>query len=128
MKTTIYANYGILAAEKRCIYTAYRILDVPVSEALTVEIPDDLYYGKDEADIALLKIDGDVYALDTILAGDKRPCLIIPVVDRKTKRIPLKVCRDRSNTISQQLAKAKKAAAQQPEERDKDIKKVDRSV
>ena len=60
---------------------------MPVSEALTVEIPDDLYYGKDEADIALLKIDGDVYPLDTILAGDKRPCLIIPDVDRKTKRI-----------------------------------------
>lgn len=58
-----------------------------------------------------------IYANHRVLAAEKR-----------SKRIPLKVCRDRSNTISQQLAKAKKAAAQQPEERDKDIKKVDRSV
>lgn len=40
MKTTIYANYGVLAHEKQTVYTTNPISDV--CDKLTVEIPDSL--------------------------------------------------------------------------------------
>ena len=79
MKTTIYANYGLLAAEKRCVYSTTK-LDAIVSEPIDVIIPDEYIAGRNEAGEILMVIDGLNYTLQQLLIEDDEdePCIIIP--------------------------------------------------
>ena len=79
METTIYANYGLLAAEKRCVYSTTK-LDAIVSEPIDVIIPDEYIAGRNEAGEILMVIDGLNYTLQQLLIEDDEdePCIIIP--------------------------------------------------
>lgn len=76
MKTTIYANYGVLAHEKEVIYTTAPTDYATVSEPITVEIPESFKPGKNALDMILVEIDGKNYLLDEVLTnrGDD-PCI-----------------------------------------------------
>lgn len=76
MKTTIYANYGILAHEKQTIYTVVPTDEATVSEPVTIEIPESFKPWKNEFDQILLTINGKTYFLYEVLyhrAG--KPCI-----------------------------------------------------
>lgn len=72
MKIKIYGSYGVLAREKMVVYTwsspASDIYDV-----MTVEIPDEIVYGKNYLDELLINLDGQVLLLSECLVawGDK---------------------------------------------------------
>ena len=78
MKTTIYANYGVLAAEKRCIYTARPTSEAKVSEPVCVDIPESFapYIGT-MGDV-VVTIDGVQYLLQNVLCGNECPCIVDP--------------------------------------------------
>ena len=86
MKTIIYANHGMRGAEKRTVYTTS---PAEIYDRLEVEIPDDIYYGKNEYEEILLKMDGTVYLLSEVLCGDEFPHIMVP--GDKTKYKMLKV-------------------------------------
>ena len=78
MKTTIYANYGLLAAEKRCVYSTTKS-DAIVSDPIDVIIPDEYISGRNAANELLITVDGCNYALRDLLSDDNNdPCIIIP--------------------------------------------------
>ena len=77
MKTTIYANYGMLAAEKRCIYTT-RKSEAAVSEPLEVIIPDEFAPYESADGSIVVTIDGETYLQRDLLCGDENPCIVIP--------------------------------------------------
>lgn len=72
MITTIYANYGLLGAEKR---TVYSIAHGKIYDELVVDIPDDLYAGVNGAGEVLIGVAGITYLLNEVLCGDNAPCL-----------------------------------------------------
>lgn len=78
MTTTIYRNYGCLAAEKRCVYTHKVPAETAVTyDRLIVETPDgwDAYETPAE-DIVLTPPDGIPSLLREILCGDEYPCVL----------------------------------------------------
>lgn len=77
MKTTIYANYGVLAAEKRCIYTAKPTDEAKVSEPVCVDIPESFDPYVSASDV-VVTIDGVQYLLQDVLCGNECPCIITP--------------------------------------------------
>lgn len=85
---TIYANYGVLAAEKRTVYS-----ERPVSEAfdqLTVKIPDGWgLYETVTGSKALTAPWGGNYSINEVLAGDKNPMFIVIDDVHKEHRIKL---------------------------------------
>lgn len=68
MKTTIYANYGILAHEKQTIYTTAPTDLATVSEPVTVEIPARFAPGLNGFDEVVLTIGNTDYLLGEILS------------------------------------------------------------
>lgn len=78
MKTTIYANYGVLAAEKRCIYTAKPTDEAKVSEPVCVEIPESFVPYVSASDDVVVTIDGVQYLLQDVLCGNEYPCIVVP--------------------------------------------------
>lgn len=79
MKATIYANYGVLAAEKRCVYTFPGSAEIAgVSERLDVIIPDKFAPRETEDGNVVLTIDGYEYLLSDVLCGNEHPCIVIP--------------------------------------------------
>lgn len=78
MKTTIYANYGVLAAEKRCIYTVKPTDEAKVSEPVCVEIPESFAPYVGAMDDVVVTIDGVQYLLQNVLGGNKYPCIVDP--------------------------------------------------
>ena len=79
MKATIYANYGMLAAEKRCIYT--------VSEPLDVVIPEKFAPAKNAAGEIVVTLDGYNYRLQDVLCGDEQPCIMVPGYTTRYERL-----------------------------------------
>ncbi len=77
MKVTIYENYGMLAAEKRCIYTTVET-DATVSEPLDVIIPEKFAPAKNAAGEIVVTLDGCNYLLRDVLCGDEQPCIMLP--------------------------------------------------
>lgn len=76
MKTTIYANYGVLAHEKQTIYTTAPTDEAVHSEPVTVDIPDSFKPGKNALDMILVEIDGKNYLLAEVLCHrDDKPCI-----------------------------------------------------
>lgn len=85
-KTTIYANYGMLAAEKRCVYTENKT-DATVSEPLDVIIPEKFAPYENEAGEIVVTLDGYKYLLREVLCGDEHPCIMIPGHTTKYERL-----------------------------------------
>ena len=79
MKTTIYENYGVLAAEKRCTYSTTKS-DAIVSDPIDVIIPDQYVAGRNGTGEILIVINGTNYLLRELLVDDDEgePCIIIP--------------------------------------------------
>ncbi len=73
MKTTIYANYGVLAHEKQTAYTVRPHAAATLSEPVTVSIPESVNPCTNEAGEILVTLDGTVHLLSEVLtnAGDK---------------------------------------------------------
>lgn len=86
MKVTIYANYGLLGAEKRCVYTKAPA-DAVVSEPLEVIIPDDMAPYEGELGDIVVTLDGQKYLLGDVLCGDEYPCIMIPGYTTRYKRL-----------------------------------------
>lgn len=78
MKTTIYANYGVLAADKRCIYTVRSTDEAKVSEPVCVEIPESFAPYVGAMDDVVVTIDGVQYLLQNVLCGNEYPCIVDP--------------------------------------------------
>ena len=76
MTTTIYANYGVLAHERQALFTATSPADSVLSEAITVDLPDEYEpYETMYGNIALM-LDGRPYLLDEALSSkDDQPAL-----------------------------------------------------
>lgn len=70
MTTTIYANYGLLGAEKR---TVYSIAHGKIYDELVVDIPDDLYAGIGRGGDVLINAEGTIYLLREALCGNDTP-------------------------------------------------------
>ena len=71
MKMTVYCSYGVLAHEKRPVYSVH----VPTGEIhdkQEINIPDEIISGKNESGEPVLKLDGMEYLLSEVLtnAGD----------------------------------------------------------
>lgn len=86
MKVTIYANYGMLAAEKRCVYTASKT-DAAVSEPVDVVIPEKFSPAKNSAGEVVVTLDGYDYLLRDVLCGNEHPCIAIPGYTPKYERL-----------------------------------------
>ena len=75
MKKKIYANYGVLAHEKKTLYS----VESPASEiydAEYVNIPDELIIGENEHGQILLMLGKSVYTLNEALsAWGEKPAL-----------------------------------------------------
>lgn len=73
MKTTIYANYGVLVHEKQTAYTVAPHEHATASEPVTVTIPESLTPRENEAGEIIVTLDGMAYLLSEVLtnAGDK---------------------------------------------------------
>nr|DAT51551.1 MAG TPA: hypothetical protein [Caudoviricetes sp.] len=88
MKVTIYANYGVLAAEKRCVYTFPCSAETAdVSERIDVIIPDKYAPYETETGNIVLTIGGCKYLLREVLCGDDYPCITIPGPFAKYERL-----------------------------------------
>lgn len=70
MTTTIYANYGLLGAEKRAVYS---IAHGKIYDELVVDIPDDLYTGIGRDGDVLINAEGIIYLLREVLCGNDTP-------------------------------------------------------
>lgn len=68
MKINAYKIYGHLAHEKRPVYSLGRP-DEDIYDTIALDIPDDIYDGKNEAGEALVNLDGTVYRLCEVLAS-----------------------------------------------------------
>lgn len=77
MKLDIYANYGMLANEKRTIYTLTP--DAEANEKVSVIIPDHLIGGENINGDLLISFDGIEYPLaDVLTSRYNKPALLIP--------------------------------------------------
>ena len=71
MKTTIYANYGMLGAEKRTVYTTSPSSEI--YDELVIDIPDDLYAGINDLGDRLISTGYADYLLSEVLCGNDKP-------------------------------------------------------
>lgn len=73
MKITVYANYGVLAHEKRTAYSTAPMQTAKVSEPVAVEIPDSLNPRETEGYGIVVTLDKGVWPLSDVLtnAGDE---------------------------------------------------------
>lgn len=71
MKTIIYANYGMLGAEKRTVYTTSPGSEI--YDKLVVDIPDDLHAGINDLGDMLISTGYADYLLSEVLCGDDKP-------------------------------------------------------
>lgn len=76
MKTTIYANYGVLAHEKQTIYTTTPTDEAVYSEPITVDIPESFEPWKDRFDRVLVTINGKpCYLYEVLYHRNDKPCI-----------------------------------------------------
>lgn len=94
MKTIeIYCNYGVLAAEKRNIYTfGAEHPHATCSDKMIVVVPDgwELYEAV-SGDLAVTAPWGWNYEINDVLAGDEYPHFIAVDKDGKERRFMLKI-------------------------------------
>lgn len=89
MKMKLYESYGVLAHEKKPVYT----IDAPASEAynvITVYIPDEFKICNNIYGEKLIEIKGETYLLSDILTNyGEKPCLWFG--EKRGERIMLEV-------------------------------------
>ena len=94
MKTIeIYCNYGVLAAEKRNVYTfGAEHPHATCSDRMTVVVPDgwELYQNQMGQTMVTAPWGWD-YDINEVLAGDKSPHFIAVDKDGKERRFMLKI-------------------------------------
>lgn len=94
MKIKIYRNYGVLAAEKRNIYTygaPYNTADC--WEELTVETPEGWEPFENTMGKLMVKAPwGWDYEINEVLQGNERPCFSALDKDMKGHRAYLVIC------------------------------------
>lgn len=84
MKTTIYANYGVLAHEKQTVYSTCPISDV--HDKLTVEIPESLNpYTTVMGEIGVEPADSGCFGLCEVLTTTRGNCPAVKYVDCNKK-------------------------------------------
>ena len=75
MRIKIYGSYGVLAHEKRIVYTWSNPAS-DIYDCMTVEIPDEIVKGSNHMDEPLLNLDGQVLLLsECLMAWDDKPAL-----------------------------------------------------
>lgn len=92
MNINIFANYGVLTAEKRTVYTFGNPQPTAVTwDNLCVETPDGWDYYESEAGLGLVTAPwGWTYEINEILGGDQSPMFIAIDKNGKERRIKLK--------------------------------------
>lgn len=93
MDIKIFANYGVLAAEKRIVYTYGNPQPTAVTwDEITVEIPDGWDYYESEWGFGIVTAPwGQNYEINQILGGDKSPVFSALDKNGKGHRVKLKV-------------------------------------
>lgn len=94
MKTIeIYRNYGVLAAEKRNVYThAAEHEHATCSDKLTVEIPEGWDLWENDYGMEMVTAPwGWNYTIDDVLAGNENPAFVVVDKDDKMHRILLNI-------------------------------------
>lgn len=90
----IYKNYGVLAAEKRAVYT----VGGPSSTAkcydrLTVETPEGWdVWERESGELCATSPGGVVYAVRDILCGDESPAFSVWTPETSSRFYTLRVC------------------------------------
>ena len=69
MTTTIYANYAVLAHERQALFTATSPADSALSEAITVELPDECEPYETIMGTVALTLGGRLYHLSEAIAS-----------------------------------------------------------
>lgn len=90
---TIYENYGVLAAEKRSVYTFGGPHSAAVTwEKLRVQVPDGWEAYENASGETLIKAPWDwCYTVNELLAGDKYPEFYAVDDKQKVHRIVLRI-------------------------------------
>lgn len=93
MKFEIYKNYGVLAREKREIYTyGGEHPQATCSDKITVELPENKFFSLYEnfmGDLMVETADGHKYMINDVLYGREKPCFQAYDEDGKQKRVYL---------------------------------------
>lgn len=75
MKIEICKSYNVLGRENYPVYSTSPASDI--CDRITVELPDDLYAGKNRAGETLLSLGGATYTLGEVLTNHwDKPCLL----------------------------------------------------
>ncbi len=94
-KFEIYCNYGVLAAEKRKVYTyGAEHAHAVCSDKLTVVLPENDVFSLYESEMGELMADaswGWQYSINEVLQGDVNPCFYAIDKDGKGHRVQLKI-------------------------------------
>ena len=94
-KFEIYCNYGVLAAEKRKVYTyGAEHAHATCSDKLTVVLPENDVFSLYESEMGELMVDaswGWQYSINEVLQGDVNPCFYAIDKDGKGHRVQLKI-------------------------------------
>jgi len=93
MEIKIYANYGVLAAEKRTVYTFGGHHPTAVTwDKMTVEIPSGWKYWENAAGAGIVTAPwGWDYAISEVLCGDDYPLFYAMNDNMEPQEIRLKV-------------------------------------
>lgn len=87
----IFCNYGVLAAEKRKVYTYGSPHSLAAcSDKMTVAVPDDWKLYKNSYGAAMVKAPwGEYYEINDVLQGNENPCFYALDGDKKGHRVYL---------------------------------------
>lgn len=93
MNIKIYCNYGVLAAEKRNIYTYGAPHDAAACyDEMTVEIPEEWEpYENNVGDFMVTAPWGWSYSINEVLQGNEKPCFYALDKSMKGHRTYLKI-------------------------------------
>lgn len=93
MNINIYCNYGVLAAEKRNIYTYGAPHDAATCyDEMTVEIPEEWEaYENNTGDLMVTAPWGWSYSINEVLQGNEKPCFYALDKNMKGHRTYLKI-------------------------------------
>lgn len=92
-KIEIFCNYGVLAAEKRNVYTwGGQHEQATCSDKLTVSVPDDWKLYENAAGTTMVRAPwGECYEINEILQGNLQPCFYALDGEMKGHRVFLDV-------------------------------------
>ena len=90
-KLEIYCNYGVLAAEKRNVYTyGGEHAHAAGSDCMTVTLPDEWKLYKNVIGEVMVQAPwGECYQINDVLQGDEKPCFCAIDNEMKERRVYL---------------------------------------